>query len=87
MLIETILLPFFLAPAILTIEICLHKWRIPNYYQLYRPRWMPKDICFFCLSFWMSLGLAPLIDSTLTIFTSIVVALSVTGILYLLRKL
>lgn len=38
-----------------SLSILLYKIGFINWYEVYAPNWLPKDFCFFCFSFWLSL--------------------------------
>lgn len=43
----------YTALLLLALWLLAHKWGLVDYYQLHRPRWMPKS-CNFCLFFWLA---------------------------------
>lgn len=46
--------------AAATLLISLKKWRIDELYQVHRERFskrLPREFCFFCVGFWLCVGL------------------------------
>lgn len=50
---EMFFISFFLSGFSATIVLCFIKWKVFDYYELYRRPWMPKKRCEFCTGFWI----------------------------------
>lgn len=51
---EAVLTTIIISLTNATLIICFEKWGLLERYQIYRRKWMPDNLCVFCLGFWMA---------------------------------